>query len=166
MDRDRIIDNRDEIEEMLKASELANYDDIDDLDDRFDEAAKTVERILVGDISEWVGQFYRERYRAWKNEGREAPPCRCDNPRCSLKRGEIPYRLRRRASKIRDGGSSGREALSGFLDSHPEAVVIDEALDRQEEIASDLGREFRKLHRELEAAIMELTDDPEQQAAF
>jgi len=166
MDQNRIIDNRDEIEEMLKASELTDYDDIDELDDRFDEAAKTAERILVGDISEWVGQFYRQRYRAWQEGDRQAAPCRCENPRCALKRGELPYRLRRRTSTVREGTQSGRQVLSEYLDSHPEAVVIADALQEQEEIASDLGREFRKLHRELEAAIMELTDDPEQQAAF
>lgn len=158
MDRQRILEQRDEIEEMLKASELNDYDNVEELDDRFDSATQTVERIMVGDISEWVGQFYREWYRDWQDGNRDDPPCRCSNPRCSFKLGELPYPLRRRRSSIRDG-SNGREALVGYLDSHPEAVVVDEALDRQEELASEAGREFRQLHRDIEAAIMDAVDD-------
>ncbi len=158
MDRQRILEQRDEIEEMLKASELNDYDDVQELDDRFDDAARTVERIMVGDISEWVGQFYREWYRDWQDGDRDDPPCRCSNPRCSFKLGELPYPLRRRRSSIREG-ANGREALVSYLDSHPEAVVVDEALDRQAEIASEVGREFRQLHRDIEAAIMEAVDD-------
>ena len=163
MDRQRILDQRDEIEEMLKASELMDHDDVEELDDRFDEAAQTVERIMVGDISEWVGQFYRQWYRDWQDGERDEPPCRCSNPRCPFKRGELPYPLRQRRSSIRDG-QNGREALVSYLDSHPEAVVIDRALDRQEELASEVGREFRKLHRDIEAAIMEAVDGDEARA--
>ncbi len=159
MDHERLIDLRDETEEMLKATELTHHPDAERFDERFDDATADLEQILVGDISEWVGRFYRERYYRWQSGNREKPLCRCKNPRCPLKRGDIPYRLRRRNSQIRNDGGTGREMLSAYLDSHPQAIVIDEALDQQQELAADLGREFRQLQREIATAIEAVIDD-------
>jgi len=161
MDQERLIDLRDETESLLKATELASHPDAESFDERFDNAAGKLEQILVGDISEWVGRFYRERYHRWRSGNREQPLCRCDNPRCPLKRGEVPYRLRRRDSQIRTDRGTGREMLSAYLDSHPQAVIIDEALDRQQGLATELGREFRQLQREISAAIEATIDDNE-----
>ncbi len=159
MDHERLIDLRDETEDMLKATELARHPEAESFDERFDDATAKLEQILVGDISEWVGRFYRERYHRWQSGDREKPPCRCENPRCPLKRGDIPYRFRRRDSQIRSDGGPGREILAAYLDSHPQAIVIDEALDRQQELAAELGREFRQLQRDIATAIEAVIDD-------
>ncbi len=158
MDQERLIDLRDETEDMLKATELGEHPDAEAFDERFDDAADKLEQILVGDISEWVGRFYRKRYHRWQSGDREKPLCRCENPRCPLKRGDIPYRLRRRDSQIRADGGTGREVLSGYLDSHPQAVIIDEALDKQAALATELAREFRQLQRDIAAAIEAVID--------
>ncbi len=158
MDQDRLVDLRDETEDMLKATELADHPKTTEFDKRFDDAAEKLEQILVGDISEWVGRFYRDRYHRWQSGDRERPMCRCENPRCPLKRGDIPYRLRRRDSQIRTDGGTDRDMLSGYLDNHPQAVIIDEALDRQGELATELARAFRQLQREIAAAIEAVID--------
>lgn len=159
MDRDRLIELREETEQKLKSSELGKHPRATDLDDRFDSSNRELERILIGDISDWVGQFYRARYRAWRDGDRDTPPCRCDNPRCTLKRGELPYKLRRRQSQIRDGETSGRRVLTEYLDSHPDAVLIDEALDQQEELASEIGREMRDIQRAIDQAVDDVVND-------
>ena len=145
MDRERLLDLREETEDKLKSLELGRHPKAPELDDRFDAANQRLESILIGDISEWVGRFYRRRYQRRINGEREEPLCKCQNPRCVLKRGELPYGLRRRGSAIRD--------------SHPEAVVIDEALERQEELATEVSREFRDIQRGINQAVDDVVND-------
>ncbi len=159
MDRERLLDLREETEDKLKSLELGRHPKAPELDDRFDEANQRLESILIGDISEWVGRFYRQRYQRRMNGEREEPLCKCQNPRCVLKRGELPYGLRRRGSAIRDSRTTGRERLATYLDGHPEAVVIDEALERQEELATEVSREFRDIQRAINQAVDDVVND-------
>ncbi len=75
-------------------------------------------------VGEWCGEFYQDAYEAYETGDRTEPLCRCPDPRCSLKRGRLPYQLRR---ATRDG-ETPHEQLQAFIRSHTQPVAIDEAL--------------------------------------
>lgn len=101
----------------------------DDLVERYEEANALVRELGDGNVRDWVSEQYRSHYQDWL-AGDADPPCRCSNPGCPLKNGRLPYEIRRDDSlfSIRDTPAI-EDRIKSFLDDHPEAVVLSDALE-------------------------------------
>ena len=105
--------------------------------------------LVAEDASEWVSRKYRKAYTAKQKDERTDSLCRCPSRRCRLKNGKLPYQLRRRTSQFTDR-QSPEEQLRAYLKRHPEAVVIDEALDSLRERKGEIARRLSVLEHSLD----------------
>lgn len=121
---------------------------------RFADIERKLGKLWWRDTAEWVAEFYREAYRAKQAGDREKPLCRCPNPRCQLKHGGVPYQLRRRETTLATPERTPMAELKAFLKTHPDAAIIDEALQHlrgvREAVSDDLVQFNRDARRELE----------------
>lgn len=147
----------------LRYEEANDYAQEPELDESYVERFAAIERQLGQlwwrDTAEWVDEFYREAYRAEEAGERERPLCRCSNPRCPLKHGKIPYQLRRRETTLTTAERTPIDELKAFLKTHPEAVIIDEALQQlretRENVSDELVTFVRDARDELEETFGE-----------
>lgn len=107
-------------------------DDLRDIERR-------LQPLQEGDVAEFVSRRVREAHR---NDDRDEPICECPDPACDLKRGRLPYPLRRRESPGRAAEAPERR-LRSYLRRHPDAVIVDEALDELQTEKADVARELR-----------------------
>lgn len=128
-----------------------------DLPERYGAAVAAIEAdmepLFGNDIAEWVSGYYRTQYRAWKAGDRDTSLCDCPDPRCRLKRGTLPYQLRRP-----DPEQSPEEQLRAYLKRHADAVVIDEARTELRELKIDIGDRLARLNRAARAQRQGRTD--------
>lgn len=115
--------------------------------------------LVADDISEWVSREYRREWQRKQGGERDAPLCRCQSRRCRLKTGTLPYQLRRRSSRYAQR-QTPEQQLRDFLKRHPEAVVIDEALDNLRERKDEVKRRLSMLEFCIDAYDEEAGDDP------
>lgn len=138
-------------------------DDSDELSEQLADVEEEMLLILHGDIGEWVSDFYREEYRDHQVAERDEPLCDCANPRCRLKHGELPRPLRKSQRQVFGDSETGEERLQSYLKRHPEARVIDEALDSLVKRKRDIMTRLRDIRsdakRRREAAEADETDD-------
>jgi hypothetical protein len=118
---------------------IAQTDD-EELEAKYNEGVSLLRELGDGNLRDWVTREYRERYEAWQH-GDADVPCNCSDPACPLKNGRLPYAIRRDESpfSIREP-TPMEDRIKGYLDDHPEAVVLSDAL---EELA-------KKKHRTLD----------------
>jgi hypothetical protein len=100
-------------------------------------------------VGEWCGEFYRTEFEAYETGNRIEPLCRCPDPRCSLKRGRLPYQLRR---PTRDE-ETPHEQLQAFIRSHTQPVVIDEALTELNAQLQQVDADITAVNRAAEAYL-------------
>ena len=119
----------------------------DDARKRLMDVREQIDELDDGDVAEWVANYYRERYRASKQTDGE-PVCVCSNPRCTFKRGQLPYAIRRPASPLSPGEQRIEIRLRNELKRHPEAIVIDDALTELRQTKRDATDELLSLLRD------------------
>lgn len=107
---------------------IAQTDD-EELADKYDEGVELLRELGDGNLRDWVAKEYRERYDDWEN-GDGDVPCDCPDPACPLKNGRLPYAIRRDESpfSIREP-TPMEDRIKNYLDDHPEADVLSEALE-------------------------------------
>lgn len=127
----------------------------EELADRFHEIEDTLRALWYADTARWMFRFYRDEWREWEDGDREEPPCRCGDPGCPWLNGEVPYQLRRRESDLRKETRDATKILRDYQKRHPQAVVVDEALDALTENRSSASEALSSLIRELKAAAAE-----------
>jgi hypothetical protein len=112
----------------LASGVIAQTDD-EELEAKYNEGVELLRDLGDGNLRDWVTRQYRERYEAWQ-AGDAAVPCNCSDPACPLKNGRLPYAIRRDESpfSIREP-TPMEDRIKGYLDDHPEAVVLSDALE-------------------------------------
>lgn len=101
-----------------------------------------------GDLRDWVTEQYREWYNDWQAGERDAP-CRCSSPGCPLKNGRLPYQIRHDGSPFEMTTTPPvDERIKAFLDEHPEAIVLDEAMQELREKRQKCERMFEEVLRQ------------------
>lgn len=112
----------------VASGHIAQTDD-EELEAKYDEAVDLLRELRDGNLRDWVTREYRERYEAWQN-GDADVPCNCSDPACPLKNGRLPYAIRRDESpfSIREPTPMD-DRIKSYLDDHPEAVVLSDALE-------------------------------------
>jgi len=140
------------IERYLEATayvqEPALEDDAPEMIERFHDIEKRLETLWSRDHAEWIAGFYRNAYRAFQAGDRDDPPCECPNPRCPLKQGSVPYQLRRRRTNLDTPETTPMETLRSYLKTHPEATVIEEALEEIESLRADVMEALADYNRD------------------
>lgn len=131
----------------------------EELADEFADAEELYFRVGEVDLGEWVNRYYREQYRQFQTGERDAPLCECPNPRCGLKRGTLPYQLRQRDSTVRERDREPTAVLRQFLREHPQARVIDDALDTLESDRQAVADQLREIVREAKRIAIEEVDE-------
>lgn len=126
--------------------------------ERFAAIEAKLEKLWWRDTAEWVSTRYREAYRAAQDGEREEPLCRCPNPRCPLKQGQVPYALRRRETVLETPDKTPLQTLKAYLKTHPKAVIIDEALQDLRDLRAEVSDELVQFNREARADEDELAD--------
>lgn len=121
------------------------------------EIQRLMQPLVAEDASEWVSRKYRKAYQAKQNEERNESLCKCPSRRCRLKKGKLPYQLRRRKSRFTPT-QSPEEQLRAYLKRHPSAVVIDEALDMLRDRKAEIARRISVLEHAANAYSED--DDP------
>lgn len=143
-----------ELYQLFEEAEGAALDSThpdDDVRERLDDVSETIDELADDDIGEWIAEFYREEYRAWK-DGDAEKPCHCTNPRCSLKRGELPYQIRRPTTPLRPDESSIETRLRNYLKKHSQARVLDDALAELRTTKREAASELREIIAEHDRA--------------
>lgn len=101
-----------------------------------------------GELRDWVAERYREWYQEWQDGERE-PPCRCANPACALKNGRLPYEIRHDGSPFEMTNTPPvDDRIKNYLDEHPEAVVLHDAMQELREKRQRCERLFEEVLRE------------------
>lgn len=121
------------------------------------EIQRLMQPLVAEDASEWVSRKYRKAYKAKQKDERNKSLCRCSSRRCRLKNGKLPYQLRRRTSEFTPT-QSPEEQLRAYLKRHPQALVIDEALDTLRDRKSEIARRLSVLEHATNAYTHE--NDP------
>lgn len=147
-----------------EANEYAQEPELDEeYAHRFSEIEAKLEKLWWRDTAEWVSERYREAYRARQADEREAPLCTCSNPRCPLKQGQVPYALRRRETTLDTPDRTPLAELKAYMKTHPDAVIIDEALQELRDLRAAVSDALVEFNREARADEDELgygMDDP------
>ena len=118
-----------------------------DARERLMDVREQIDELDDGDVAEWVANYYRERYRSSKSADGDAV-CLCSNPRCTYKRGKLPYAIRRPASPLSPNEQRIEIRLRNELKRHPEAVVIDNALSKLRQTKREATDELLALLRD------------------
>lgn len=117
---------------------------------KYDRAKEIARELSDGNYVDYLSRYYREWYRDWQNGERDAP-CECSNPACPLKNGRLPYEIRRAESPFSSVETPDPETrIRNYLDDHPGARVLDEAVDDLEQKkheAEDLFQEVVRIHQ-------------------
>lgn len=113
---------------------------------RLSDIEADLDALRRGDLEAWVGRFVRSEWRSREAEKRTEPLCTCGNPRCKLKRGNVPPALAR-------SDDPPRRALTRFVDEHPGAVVLDEAVHEWDARERAAKRDLRDLVVDAREAI-------------
>jgi len=127
----------------------ADHPDVEAIAEPWAEAEVLREELADLDVAGYVTERYREWYQDWlDDEEDEDAPCSCTNPRCPLKRGRLPYALRRPEPVLRAGARRDDEQrIRDWLRSHAEATAIAEALT-----------EVAQKRQQMEALYQEVTE--------
>lgn len=128
----------------------------DEYKNRFADIERKLSLLWFRDTAEWVAEFYREAYRLRQRDERENPLCTCSNPRCPLKQGQVPYQLRRRETSLNTPARTPMDELKAFLKTHPQAVVIDEALQHLRDLRSEVSDDLVSFNRDARSDLEEI----------
>jgi hypothetical protein len=136
----------DEAEGLVADSETVP----EDAESRLIEIRESIDELADGDVAEWVERYYREKYRDDSYR-----VCTCRNPACTYKRGKMAYSLRQPSSSLTTTDTTIEQRIRNELKRHPDARVLDDALDelraRKREAVRALIRLIRDCRDELRA---------------
>lgn len=141
-----------------------------DLVATFHDLEARLETLWSRDHAEWIAGFYRDAYRIATGSTNAGDVdmtgaadrfsdgdalCECPNPRCPLKKGRVPYQLRRRTTSLSTPETTPMETLRSYLKTHPDAVVIEAALKEIEALRGDLLEGFASFNRDAHGFLKE-----------